>query len=159
VFYSLFRVQFAILRYNARQTDIIESGEESMRRLVLLLLVLLALAACGGGGETAADPAARAVEAYLTAKVTGDEAAIRAGLCSEMESVLERELRTFESVADARIEGMSCAADDPAAASPQTVRCTGQIVATYGTEDTTFPLAAYRAVEEDGVWRWCGETQ
>jgi hypothetical protein len=130
-----------------------------MRRLILLLFVLLALAACGGGDQTAADPAARAVESYLTAKVAGDEEAIRAGLCSEMESVLERELRTFESVADARIEEMSCAADDPAAASTQTVRCAGQIVATYGTEDTTFPLAAYRAVEEDGVWRWCGETQ
>lgn len=130
-----------------------------MRRLYLLLLILPALAACGGGDTTAADPAARAVEAYLTAKVAGDEDAIRAGLCSEMEAVLERELRTFESVADARLEGMTCAADDPAAASPQTVRCTGQIVATYGTEDTTFPLAAYRAVEEDGLWRWCGETQ
>ena len=132
-----------------------------MRKLTLLwLLILLALAACGGGGdETAAAPAARAVESYLTAKVAGDEDAIRAGLCSAMESVLERELRTFESVADARIEGMRCAADNAAAASPQTVRCTGQIVATYGTEDTTFPLAAYRAVEEDGVWRWCGESQ
>ena len=130
-----------------------------MRRLCLLLLTLLALAACGGGGDETADPAARAVESYLTAKVAGDEDAIRAGLCSAMESVLERELRTFESVADARIEGMRCAADDAAAASPQTVRCTGQIVATYGTEDTTFPLAAYRAVEEDGVWRWCGESQ
>ena len=129
-----------------------------MRRLTLLLLVLLALSACGGGG-TSADPAARAVETYLTAKVAGDEEAIRAGLCAEMEAVLERELRTFESVADARIEGMRCAADNAAAASPQTVRCTGQIVATYGTEDTTFPLAAYRAVEEDGVWRWCGESQ
>ena len=130
-----------------------------MRRFTVLLLLLLALAACGGGNTTAADPAARAVEAYLTSKVAGDEDAIRAGLCAEMEAVLERELRTFESVADARIEGMSCAADDAAAASPQTVRCTGQIVATYGTEDTTFPLAAYRAVEEDCVWRWCGESQ
>ena len=130
-----------------------------MRKLSWFTLILLALAACGGDNATNADPAARAVETYLTAKVAGDEDAIRAGLCSEMEAVLERELRTFESVADARLEGMSCAADDPAAASPQTVRCTGQIVATYGAEDTTFPLAAYRAVEEDGVWRWCGETQ
>lgn len=127
--------------------------------IIALLIPVSAVAACGGGDDGAADPAARAVESYLTAKVAGDEDAIRAGLCSEMEAVLERELRTFESVADARIEGLSCAADDPAAASPQTVRCAGQIVATYGTEDTTFPLAAYRAVEEDGVWRWCGETQ
>ena len=122
------------------------------KAILLLTLIGVSLAACGGGDTSTTDPAARAVESYLTAKVAGDEDAIRAGLCSEMEAVLERELRTFESVADARIEGMSCAADDPAAASPQTVRCTGQIVATYGTEDTTFPLAAYRAVEEDGVW-------
>jgi hypothetical protein len=127
-----------------------------MRRstLVLLFAALAALLAACGAGESGGDPAARAVEAYLTAKVGRDEAGIRAGLCSEMESVLERELRTFDSVADARIEGMACNAD-PAA--PSTVRCTGQIVATYGTEDTTFPLTAYRVVEEDGVYKWCGE--
>ena len=37
------------------------------------------------------------------------------------------------------------------------VTCQGKIVATYGTEDTEFPLASYRVVEEDGEWKWCGE--
>jgi hypothetical protein len=38
-----------------------------------------------------------------------------------------------------------------------TVRCDGTIVALYGTEETEFPLTAYRVVQEDGEWRWCGE--
>ena len=132
-----------------------------MRQLIILMVLLagLVLAACSNGNDTAGggaqgDPPARAVEEYLSAKVRGDEAAIRAGLCSEMESVLDRELRTFESVANASIENMTCASEGAG-----TVRCQGEIVALYGTEETRFPLAAYRVVEEDGVWRWCGETE
>jgi hypothetical protein len=37
------------------------------------------------------------------------------------------------------------------------VQCDGKIVATYGTEDTEFPLTSYRVVQEDGEWKWCGE--
>lgn len=118
----------------------------------LLVLTLALLVACGG--DATGDPAARAVENYLTAKVSGDADAIRAGLCSEMEGVLERELHTFETVSGAHIEDMACASDDAGV-----VRCTGQIVALYGTEETTFPLGAYRVVAEDGVYRWCGEAQ
>lgn len=134
-----------------------------MKRITFagILLVTLWLAACGaraGNGNTPAqDRPARAVEAYLGNKVSGDQEGIRAGLCSEMEAVLERELRTFESVSNASIENMSCAADDPAAENETIVRCTGQIVALYGTEQTTFPLTSYRAVNEDGEWKWCGE--
>ncbi len=133
-----------------------------MKRIFLFLFfgVLLAVTvACGGDGNATADRPALAVGDYLTAKVAGNAEAIRAGLCAEMEAVLERELRTFESVSNATIEGMSCASDDPAAATETAVRCTGQIVALYGTEETTFPLAAYRAVNEDGEWKWCGETE
>ncbi len=133
---------------------------------VTLIILLLTLAACGGGGESTEttgnppqeDRPARAVEAYLGAKIRRDGEAIRAGLCSAMEADLERELRTFESVSNAAIENMSCVSDDPAAAAETAVRCTGQIVALYGLEETRFPLTDYRAVLEDGEWRWCGET-
>ena len=37
------------------------------------------------------------------------------------------------------------------------VACTGKIVATYGTENTDFPLVSYKVVQEDGAWKWCGE--
>lgn len=136
-----------------------------MKQLSLLIfsLLLLSLVACGNNnstkGKTSSDPAARAVENYLSAKVRGDTDAIRAGLCSEMEANLERETRTFESVSNATIENMSCASDDPAAESETAVRCSGEIVALYGTEETNFPLGAYRAIIEDGEWKWCGETK
>lgn len=132
-----------------------------MRKLltILLFLALVALpAACGGNGASGGGDPAAAVERYLTAKVESDGDTIRALLCSEMEAVLERELRTFESVTGAELEDMACAAD-PAAGDKARVACTGRIVALYGTEETVFPLAAYRVVREDGEWRWCGETQ
>ena len=136
-----------------------------MKQVMLLIfsLVLFSLTACGGNGSTdgvtGEDPAARVVESYLSAKVRGDADAIRAGLCSEMEADLERETRTFESVSNATIENMSCVSDDPTAEADTAVRCSGEIVALYGTEEPNFPLGAYRAVVEDGEWKWCGETR
>ncbi len=119
-----------------------------MRFLGLLLLVFV-MAACSGGGT---DPA-ESVEKYLQAKVDGDATQIRSLLCSEMESVLERESRTFDSVSGVTIEDMDCERDGEG----NVVRCQGKIVALYGAEETEFPLVSYRVVQEDGEWKWCGE--
>ena len=110
------------------------------------------LAACSTGG--AGDPA-QTVEKYLQAKVSADAQAMRSLLCSEMEANLECESMTFVSVSDVRLEGMACVRDGDT----DTVRCQGKIVATYGAEKTDFPLVAYRVVQEDGEWKWCGETE
>ena len=121
-----------------------------MKKLILLtLLLILMLGACGGG--TLGDPA-QTVEKYLQAKADGDAETIQQLLCSEMEGVLERESRAFESVSGVHIEGMTCKDEGSGK-----VSCTGAIVATYGTEDTEFPLTAYRVMQEDGEWKWCGE--
>jgi len=121
-----------------------------MKKIMLLTLLLtIILAACGGG--SAGDPA-QTVENYLQAKADGDAETIQQLLCSEMEGVLERESRAFESVSGVHIESMACTDEGNSK-----VSCTGSIVATYGTEDTEFPLTAYRVVEEDGEWKWCGE--
>ena len=124
------------------------------KRLIILLFaaVLLTLAACGGGGE--GDPA-QTVERYLQAKTTGDADTIRALLCADMEQFLERETRTFDSVSGVQVQDMACTRDGDS----DVVRCQGKIVATYGTEDTEFPLASYRIVQEDGEWKWCGEAE
>lgn len=119
-----------------------------MRRLVFLVAAMLFLVACAGGEG---DPVTT-VQDYLQAKVDSDADTIGRLLCSEMEAVLERETRTFDSVSDATIEGMSCAFDGA-----NTVACDGRIVALYGTEETEFQLASYRVVQEDGEWKWCGE--
>lgn len=119
------------------------------KRLLLLGLMVVALVGCGGGD----DPAA-AVESYLEAKVAADEAAIRALLCSEMEADLERETLTFAGVSGAEIQELSC----QRVGETDTVKCNGQIVALYGTEENVFPLTTYRVVQEDGEWKWCGES-
>lgn len=131
--------------------------------VIVALLALLSLSACGGSGndgsQSGTDRPARAVESYLSAKVQGDQDGIRSGLCSAMEADLERELHAFESVSDATIENMSCVSDDPATKTETVVRCSGEIVALYGTEETSFPLTSYRSVNEDGEWKWCGESE
>lgn len=127
-----------------------------MRRISLLtlsIIILALLSACGGGGG---DPAA-AVERYLTAKVGRDADTVRALLCSDMEHELERETRAFETVSDARIEGLSCTVAGDDSGDEAIVSCDGRIVASYGLQETEFDLSSYRVVKEDGEWRWCGE--
>ena len=114
---------------------------------IVMLVLLMACSSSSSGDQ------AQIVEKYMQAKAGGDADTIRQLLCSEMESVLERESRTFESVSDVRIEGMAC----QRVGESDVVSCEGKIVATYGAEDTEFPLGSYSVVEEDGEWKWCGE--
>ena len=122
------------------------------RTIILLVGLLLLLVACGDAG--AGDPA-ETVERYFEAKVAADAEGLRQVLCSEMEANLEREVRTFEGVQGVHLEEMVCTQEGTSS----TVRCEGSIVALYGTEETEFPLGAYRVVQEDGEWKWCGEAE
>lgn len=128
-----------------------------MKKTVLLVigywLLVTGLVACGG--EAAGDAAATTVERYLTAKVAGDAETVQALLCSEMEKDLLRETQAFTSVTDAHIEEMACTK----AADRDIVQCTGTIIALYGAEQTEFQLSSYAVVQEDGEWKWCGESQ
>jgi len=119
-------------------------------RFWIVLGVLWILAACAN--NPTGNPA-RMVERYLLAKVSRDDTALRRLLCSEMEDQYERELRSFETVSDAHLDGMACRR----VGETNTVRCTGVIWAVYGSEQTKFPLTTYRVVWEDGEWKWCGE--
>ncbi|HEY81253.1 MAG TPA: hypothetical protein EYP25_07340 [Anaerolineae bacterium] len=121
--------------------------------LLFLIIPTLALmlVACAGGAS--GDPA-QTVERYLQAKVEGHEQTVRSLLCSEMEANTFQEVNAFTSVSGAHIEGMKCQWIEGS----DVVTCEGKIVATYGAEETEFPLAAYRVVKEDGEWKWCGET-
>ncbi len=121
-----------------------------MKRMILFLLVwMMSLVACAN----AVSPA-ETVETYLQAKVDGDAETVRSLLCADMEADLEREANTFASVSGVHLEGMVC----EQVADSTTVACQGKIVALYGTEETEFPLVSYRVVDEDGEWKWCGET-
>ncbi len=116
---------------------------------LLIASLAILLAACSSGGG---DPA-KTVETYLQAKVEGNEKVIRQLLCSEKEADAFQEINAFTSVSGAHIEDMKCRRLDDS----DVVQCDGKIVATYGKEDTEFPLTSYRVVQEDGEWKWCGE--
>ncbi len=121
-----------------------------MRLFGFTAVILLLITACASQSN---DPA-EVVERYLQAKVEGNAETIQELLCLPMEADLNREISSFASVTNARIVDMDC----QSTAGSDTVQCTGEIVATYGTEDSSFPLTNYRVVQEDGEWKWCGET-
>ena len=129
-----------------------------MKKLRLIfMLASFVLAACGGGGTVPAasgDDAAKAVESYLTAKVKVDQDGVRRLLCSEKEKDAETEATTFLGVDQPKLEGMKCAS-----IGDNKVKCEGKITAQYGAETNEFPLVTYRVVQEDGEWKWCGETK
>ncbi len=132
-----------------------------LKTLALLTILVLILAACGGptGTPAPAAPAAgsasvQMIEKYLQAKITGDEKTLRTLLCSFMEKNLEMEATTFLGTTGVKLDGMACAANGP-----DKVTCQGKIVADYGQEKNEFPLGTYTVVQEDGEWKYCGETQ
>jgi hypothetical protein len=119
-------------------------------RITLCLMVAVTVLA---GCSTSSDPA-RNVEAYLTARANRDENTLRRLLCAEMEPQAEQEILTFEGVSGVTVEGMNCRRDGDT----DRVVCAGKIIASYGTEQNEFPLGAYRIKQEDGEWKWCGES-
>jgi len=121
-----------------------------MKQWIWAVILVGLLAACGAA-DIAGDPA-DVVAQYVQAKVEGDADVIGQLLCSEMESNLQAEAASFSAVDNPRIEGLQCTADG------NVVSCEGEILADYGTGDEVFPLGAYRVVQEDGEWKWCGET-
>ena len=118
--------------------------------LLITALLITVLTACATPPRP--DPAL-AVERYLQAKVSGDAPTVRRLLCSEMESLWQREAYAFETASQPHLEGLSCQHRGES----QIVDCQGTIQADYAGEQTEFPLGAYRVIWEAGEWKWCGE--
>ncbi len=138
-----------------------------MKKILLLASVTLILTACGSGStpiapptltpasnHAGADEVVQVVERYLQAKVAVDQKTVKQLLCSALEAQADQEATTFLGTDSPKIEAMACSqiADDK-------VKCSGKITALYGQEKNEFPLVTYKVVEEDGEWKYCGETQ
>jgi hypothetical protein len=137
--------------------------------LFILTLLSFALAACSGGASStpstggnpsstsstagAGDPV-KTVEKYLQAKVAGDAKTVQQLLCAAMEKQAEQEATTFLGTDQPKIEDMACSA-----IATDKVKCSGKITALYGQEKNEFPLVTYKVTQEDGEWKYCGETQ
>ena len=122
-------------------------------RNTCLVLVTLAVCACQSAPTASTLSPAASVEKYLRAKVARDATTIRQLLCSDLEAQAETEITTFEGASNARIKGMTCTR----VGESDIVKCTGKIIADYGTEANEFPLGAYKVKQEDSQWKWCGE--
>ncbi len=137
-----------------------------MFKKVSLIICVALLAACApSAGNIPLTPMAtvatagvresvKMIEKYLQAKIAGNEQTIRALLCAAMEKNLQQEATTFLGTSGVKLEGMACTADGA-----DKVTCQGKIVADYGQEKNEFPLGTYSVVQEDGEWKYCGETR
>jgi hypothetical protein len=123
-----------------------------------ILLALLALAVLAGCGPQKA-PAAKAVEAHITALVNKDEASLTALTCADWETEALLEYDAFANLT-ATLKGLDCqqtGTDGDAAL----VTCKGNIEASYNNEVQSFDLGqrVYKVVPQAGDWLVCGYSQ
>ena len=128
-----------------------------MRKLTLLVIMFsmlaLPLSACSG---KSADPASKAVEAYLNALVAKDSTRLSALSCASWESNALLELDSLQAV-KTRLDGVSCKTSGTSGGTSQ-VNCQGRILATYNGEDQTLDISArtYQVVQQGGNYLVCG---
>jgi hypothetical protein len=123
-----------------------------MKRAVFVMLTLLALVLISGCTSQQQDPAAVVLK-NLEARTTGNADELRALTCAEREGEVDRMARSFGG-REATLKDAVCTFDGTS-----TVSCTGSIVVNYEGEDPNeLPLGNYSVVQEDGQWKWCGET-
>ncbi|MGA2502458.1 MAG: hypothetical protein ABSG01_00030 [Anaerolineales bacterium] len=120
--------------------------------VVFMVIAAMLLSACG----KSTDPAAKAVENYLTALVNKDANTLSALSCANWESNALLELDSLQAVAT-RLENLSCAAKGIEGTTTQVI-CQGKIIATYNSEDQQFDLSVrtYQVVNQGGEYLVCG---
>ncbi len=122
--------------------------------LALLGLVLAGCGADNSSGDTAG--AARAVEAYLEARVQQNVEKMTLLSCPAWEAQARVEAISFQSM-DASLEGVTCEASGSQGANTL-VDCAGKIVTTYQGEVREWSVSdhPYVVVQQEGEWRMCG---
>jgi hypothetical protein len=131
------------------------------KRLILLIsfLTVLLLTACASSqGNEAGSPAAGALENYLKALASKDEARLVSLTCADWEENALLEFDSFQAV-KTELADLSCqqtGSDEEAAL----VKCQGKILATYTNEVQEFELGGrtYRMVQNGADWQVCGYT-
>lgn len=127
-----------------------------LRRWPFWLAALgMLLTGCEAGGADTAD-AARAVEAYLQARVEKNVDQMILLSCPAWEAQARLEAVSFQSM-EATLDGVTCA---PSGSEGENtlVDCQGQIVTTYQGEVREWSVSEhpYVVVQQDGEWRMCG---
>ncbi|MGZ6346061.1 MAG: hypothetical protein ACXWNC_00620, partial [Anaerolineales bacterium] len=102
------------------------------------------------------DPAAKAIEDYLTALVNKNANSLSALSCAKWESNALLELDSLQAVST-KLENLSCGITGSTDSTTQVI-CKGRIVATYNGEDQQFDLSVrtYQVVNQGGEYLVCG---
>ncbi len=128
-----------------------------MRKISILLAMIfittLILAACGKPADSGA---AKAVEAYLNALVSGDGDRMAALSCANWEENAMLELDSFMAV-KASLEGLQCT-QTGTDGDTALVTCDGKIITTYNEEKNEIDLntRSYELTQSAGEWLVCG---
>ena len=123
------------------------------RIIVSMLALSIILSACGAstsGGATTA------VEGYITALASKDQATLISTSCADWEDDALIELDSFALV-EVTVDGMSCT-EAGTDGDKTLVNCTGMLNMSYNGEPQSLDLAdrTYEVVEQDGNWLVCG---
>lgn len=119
----------------------------------LMLALSILLSACGA---SASGGATTAVEGYITALASKDQAALISNSCADWEDDALIELDSFALV-EVTVDGMSCT-ESGTDGDKTLVDCTGMLTMSYNGEPQSLDLAdrTYEVVEQDGNWLVCG---
>ena len=127
-----------------------------MRYLLILSMLGLSilLSACSSSANSTG--AKDAVEGYVNALASSDEASLSALACAEWESDALTELDSLQAVT-ATLEGFSC---QQSGTDGETVlvNCVGKMILSYNGEDQELDLSTrtYQVVDQGGNWLVCG---
>ena len=125
-----------------------------MRYLIILSMLGLSilLSACSSNSTGAVD----AVEGYVNALASNDEASLSALSCADWESSALTELDSLQAVT-ASLDGFSCQ-QSGTDGETALVDCEGKMILSYNGEDQELDLSTrtYQVVEDGGNWLVCG---
>jgi len=111
------------------------------------------LSACSAGNSNGA---AQAVEGYITALASKDEATLIPLSCADWEDDARIELDSFQLV-EVTVDGMSCQ-QSGTDGDKTLVDCTGTLNMSYNGEPQSLDLSArtYEVINQGGDWLVCG---
>ena len=120
---------------------------------ILMLALSIIISACGSSASGGAAPA---VEGYITARASKDQAALISNSCADWEDDALIELDSFALV-EVTVDGMSCK-ESSTDGDKTLVDCTGMLNMSYNGEPQSLDLAdrTYEVIEQDGNWLVCG---
>ena len=127
-----------------------------MRNIIILTMLGFSIILSACGAEAGSNGAAEAVEGYVNAIVSNDEAKLISLSCADWESDALIELDSFQLVT-ITLDGFAC--QQTGTDSEFTlVDCQGKMLLSYNDEAQELDLSTrtYQIVEQGGDWLVCG---